>query len=174
MVGRMQNLGIVDKAIAGLEKAIDWVVTIIIAMMVINITAGVFFRYVLGNSLVWTEELSRYLMVWAGMLGAGLAMADGSHVGIDLLVNKCSPALAHALRIIAKIVIQIFLTIVVVKSFGYLDTLKIQKSSAMEMPMVIPYLSVCAGAIFMSLENLLIIVRLFLRIEKPDNGEVGI
>ena len=170
----MQNLGILDKAIAVLERAVGWIVTIIIAMMVINITAGVFFRYVLGNSLVWTEELSRYLMVWAGMLGAGLAMADGSHVGIDLVVNRCPPALAHALRIIAKIVIQIFLTIVIIKSFGYLETLKIQKSSAMELSMVIPYLSVSAGTIFMSIENLLIIIRLFLRIEKPVNGEVGI
>jgi len=170
----MQNLGIVDKAIAGLEKAIDWIVTIIIALMVANITAGVFCRYVLGNSLVWTEELSRYLMVWAGMLGAGLAMADGSHVGIDLVVNKCPPALAQVLRIIAKIIIQIFLTIVMIKSFAYLETLKIQKSSAMEMPMVIPYLSVTAGAIFMSIENILIIIRLFLKIEKPVNEEVGI
>jgi hypothetical protein len=40
--------------------------------------------------------------------------------------------------------------------------------------MVIPYLSVSAGTIFMSIENLLIIIRLFLRIEKPVNGEVGI
>ncbi|MDP2790711.1 MAG: TRAP transporter small permease [Rectinemataceae bacterium] len=167
----MQNLGILDKAIKGLEKAVEWVVTIIIAVMVINITAGVFFRYVLGNSLVWTEELSRYLMVWAGMLGAGLAMADGSHVGIDLLVDRCPPALRHALKITAKVVIQIFLIIVVIKSFAYLDTLKIQKSSAMEMPMVIPYLSVCAGTIFMSLENLLVIIRLFLRIEKPGTAE---
>jgi len=170
----MQNLGFLDKAITSLEKAVKWIVTIIIAMMVINITAGVFFRYVLGNSLVWTEELSRYLMVWAGMLGSGLAMADGSHVGIDLLVDKCPPVLAHALRIIAKIIIQIFLTVVMIKSFVYLDTLKIQKSSAMEMPMVIPYLSVTVGAIFMSIENFLIIIRLFLRIEKPVNGEVGL
>jgi len=171
MVGRMQNLGILDKAIKGLEKAVGWIVTIIIAMMVVNITAGVFFRYVLGNSLVWTEELSRYLMVWAGMLGSGLAMADGSHVGIDLLVDRCPPALRHALKIVAKIVIQVFLSIVLVKSFGYLETLKIQKSSAMEMPMVIPYLSVSIGAVFMSIENLLIVVRLVLRIEQPGTGE---
>ncbi len=44
---------------------------------------------------------------------------------------------------------------VVVTSFTHLQTLSIQKSSAMEIPMAIPYLSVTVGAFLMAIVNII-------------------
>ena len=50
---------------------------------------------------------------------------------------------------------------VFIESIDYLKTLSIQRSAALEIPMAIPYLSVTAGMIFMAIENILGIIRLF-------------
>lgn len=39
-----------------------------LAAMAVIMGVQVFFRYVLGASLSWSEELTRYLFIWAGFL----------------------------------------------------------------------------------------------------------
>lgn len=48
----------------------------------------IFFRYVLSTPLTWTEELARYLYIWACWLGAPVAMRRGNHVVIAVLFNR--------------------------------------------------------------------------------------
>jgi len=42
-------------------------------------------RFVLRDSLSWSEELARYLMVWATFIGASIGVKRGSHVGVEAL-----------------------------------------------------------------------------------------
>lgn len=50
-------------------------------------TAAVFFRYVLNDSIVWAEELARYLFVWLTFVGGGLGVGRNIHVGVDSVVE---------------------------------------------------------------------------------------
>jgi TRAP-type C4-dicarboxylate transport system permease small subunit len=154
-----------------MEKAVEWVVPVIIGVMVANIAIGVFFRYTLSIGLPWTEELGRYLMVWAGLLGAALAMKEDSHVGITAIVNLFSPVPRRFVMLLARLVILVFLALIFFKSFAYLDSLSIQKSSAMEIPMVIPYLSVIVGVVLMSVENLALMLRLFVKADGSKDAK---
>ncbi len=54
--------------------------------MALVVAVQVFFRYVLNHSLFWSEELSRYLMVWLSFLGASVAFYRRAHPGIDVVV----------------------------------------------------------------------------------------
>jgi TRAP-type C4-dicarboxylate transport system permease small subunit len=54
---------------------------LVIAMQIIS-------RYVFNNSLHWTEEFSRYAYVWIIFLGAAIAVKEGTHVRIDILLQK--------------------------------------------------------------------------------------
>ncbi|MEG2173594.1 MAG: TRAP transporter small permease [Desulfovibrionaceae bacterium] len=53
--------------------------------MVIIISAQVFCRYVLQNSLEWSEELARYIFIWAVYFGASYALQKDKHLEITLL-----------------------------------------------------------------------------------------
>ena len=44
-------------------------------------------RYVLKIPLFWTEELARYLMIWAGFLGAAIGISQGVHTSIQWFVD---------------------------------------------------------------------------------------
>ncbi len=162
------------RIILALESCIEWILCFIVGIMVVNVAAGVFFRYVLQNSLSWTEELGRYLMIWMGYLGAVLAMKEGSHVGITSFIALFPPVLRRALEVLASMIVLAFLGIVLVKSFSHLESLSIQRSSAMELPMVFPYLAVTVGVFLMAIETLMVILGFRWEPESTGEGKQGI
>ena len=54
------------------------------------------FRYLLNAPLVWTEELARYLYIWACYLGAVVALRRGNHIVIGLVQDRLPPGLRRA------------------------------------------------------------------------------
>jgi C4-dicarboxylate transporter, DctQ subunit len=51
----------------------------------------------------WTEEVSRYLMVWLTFLGAAVCVRHNEHVGFSLLADMLGGAVGRALRRIAQL-----------------------------------------------------------------------
>jgi len=60
--------------------------------MTVVVAVQVFCRYVLNQSLFWSEELARYLLVWLSFLGASVAYRRQAHPGIDVLYAKLPAA----------------------------------------------------------------------------------
>ncbi len=56
--------------------------------MTVIVAVQVFCRYVLNNSLFWSEELARYLLVWLTFLGASVAYHRNVHPGIDIIYAR--------------------------------------------------------------------------------------
>ena len=59
-----------------------------LAIMVVTILLQVFCRYVLNNSLPWTEELAKYLMVWVACLVAPWVYRENLNVSIEMFVDS--------------------------------------------------------------------------------------
>lgn len=68
-----------------------------LALMVVFILAQVFFRYVMGDALNWSEEAARFLMLWMTGLIAPLAYRQGGFVAIDMLERALPKLLAGLL-----------------------------------------------------------------------------
>jgi len=77
----------------------------LVAVMTAAVLAGVFFRYVLNNSLAWTEDSSILMMIWVAFLIAPYAYRQGSHVGIELLVSSFPKPLFRIIRIATHLLI---------------------------------------------------------------------
>lgn len=73
-----------------LDKTLELLATVSMAVLVLDVVWQVFTRYVLKNPSSWTEELATFLMIWVGMLGASVALNRGAHLGIDYFVSKLS------------------------------------------------------------------------------------
>lgn len=89
------------------------------AAMVAVVAAQVVMRYVFNGSFDWADEVSRIAFVWTIFLAIPLGIRDGTHVGIELLVNRFSPTLrSHVARamngIAAAMMLVVFWTSVVV------------------------------------------------------------
>ncbi|MDA8747002.1 TRAP transporter small permease [Litoreibacter sp.] len=72
--------------------------------MTLVVAAGVFWRYVLNDSLSWTEEVARYIMIWLACVGSVVAMHRRDLVAIDILPNALTGLLGSALRILIALI----------------------------------------------------------------------
>lgn len=78
-------LDFLKKADKGVEKVQLVVCGILMTTIMVLTFCMVFWRYVLNNSIVWAEEMLRYLMIWCVLVGAGLTTRQDDHVSMDVL-----------------------------------------------------------------------------------------
>ena len=100
-----------DKAERIFVAANRWALVLILAAMSVIVFSNVTLRYLTNFSLVWAEELARYLMIWMTFIGAGLVLRFGGHVAIDSLHHVLPRRAARLLRIaLALLMIAFFAT----------------------------------------------------------------
>lgn len=111
--------------------------------------AQVFFRFVIVHSLPWSEEFSRYCLVWASFLGASIALKRGLHIGVEAFVEKLPKSKKRFIHRFTLIIVLLFLLVVIIKGFEMATFNLKQSSPAMRIPMGVPYLAVPVGGLFM-------------------------
>lgn len=67
------------------------------------VTYEVLARTFFGSTTGWVNDVSTYLMGLIGFGGAAYALAEGAHVGVDLVVTRVPPAARNALERIADL-----------------------------------------------------------------------
>jgi TRAP-type C4-dicarboxylate transport system permease small subunit len=77
----------------------------LIAIMTAIVFAQVVFRYLLAIPLVWSEELARYLFVWVTMIGSAMAVRQGLHYGLDILVKPLPRGMAALAGLLGSAII---------------------------------------------------------------------
>lgn len=77
-----------------------WLGAVCVALMVGFILAQVWFRYVIGDALAWSEEASRFLMLWMVGLMAPTAYRRGGFVAIDMVQVMLPRAVASVLQLL--------------------------------------------------------------------------
>jgi TRAP-type C4-dicarboxylate transport system permease small subunit len=87
----------------------------IVTVMVVQVIA----RYVFNSSLIWAEELCRYVLIWQTFLFIGYAYHQGELVVLDLFSARTSPRLYLAIRILTAIPISIFLYFIITAGIGH-------------------------------------------------------
>jgi TRAP-type C4-dicarboxylate transport system permease small subunit len=152
------------RALESLSRACNRIVKTLLvvmgAVMAVTILLQVFLRYVVKASLPWSEELARYLMVWIGLMGASLAMHEGRHVGVTLLVDRTRGLARRILTGVALLAVLWFLWLMLSEGTRLLYNIWHQRSPAMNLPMVIPYAAIPLGAVFMTVQVALLLARL--------------
>ncbi len=123
--------------------------------MTLLILVQVFFRYVVDQSISWSEEAARYMMIWMGCLGAVVALRQGRHIGVRVLVEHL-PAKSYDKYIVplVQIVMAAFLAILMWQGVEMAVFNYDQLSPALEIPMLFPYAAVPVGALMMILDIL--------------------
>ena len=119
--------------------AIIWLLT---GAMVVLVTLQVFFRYGLNAALSWPEELTRYFMIWSGLLAAVYAHRDGQHVGVTILPDRLSPRARKVLGIFGHVLIAAFCLLVAGEGGKALASYAEINSTALRIPMHYVYAAV--------------------------------
>jgi TRAP-type C4-dicarboxylate transport system permease small subunit len=130
-----------------MNRAAEVVCAVMVLTMTLVVAAQVICRYLIEASLTWSEEASRYLLIWITFLGASTAFRRGMHTGFDAVVRALSPGARRAARVVTLLAIVTFVVIVGVKGMQLALFNMAQRSPAMRLPMGAVYLAIPTGCL---------------------------
>ncbi|GGZ16464.1 C4-dicarboxylate ABC transporter permease [Echinicola pacifica] len=125
-----------------INHSVGYVLMVIMALMVINVTWQVLSRYILMSPSSFTDELARFLLIWLGMLGAAYVAGHNEHLAIDILPSKLSGKPKMRLMVFIHLIIICFAVPVMI--FGgcnlvYITYMLGQKSTTLQIPLAYVY-----------------------------------
>jgi len=138
---------------------VEWLA--ILAMIALVTVAGlqVFFRYVMNDSLFWSEELMRYLMIWTAFLTSGIVYSRGGFLGMRVLVDAAPPRVGRAMDIVGRLAILLFLVVVAWYGVEFAARTSASQAVALQFSMVWVHGAVPFGCILIILH---VVAQLFL------------
>ena len=99
-------------------RALQVAVTLLMGLLIVPVSLQIFSRYIgLIPRYIWTEEVARFCLIWIIMLGAMVAVRDGTHFDVDVLPK---PKTARG-RMAARLVVHAAMALVALTFvwFGY-------------------------------------------------------
>lgn len=114
-----------------------------------------------GRGIAWAEELSRWLLIGITFIGASVALKNGLHVGVTILVEKMPPLVKRGLILLANVLVLIF--ILYFTSYSYQVALGAmgQTGGIIQVPMTLPYLQMPIGGVLMTIHLIYFTLGLF-------------
>ena len=92
----------------GVVKATEWTVVLTGSVFTCLIVFDVASRYIFGVSSFFVSGAAKFLLFWFFLLGAGLALRQGSHVGFEMLVNSFRPRPRRSIKFITRLLVLVF------------------------------------------------------------------
>lgn len=130
-----------------LQRGLDVLLGLTLAVITLSLIYQVFGRYVLHSAPGWTEELSRLLIVWVAMLGSAACLRTGNHIAISALLIAVPHRVQAALLLVRDAAILACMGVLAWSGFNYALLNHSQESPALELPMSIPYAAIGIGAL---------------------------
>ena len=144
-----------------IDKIIEYLLVGLLTLMVFNVSWQVFSRFVLEDPSSWTEELTRYLLIWLGMIGAGYVTGQKMHLAIDYFANKAVEPVRTYIEIFIHVAVLLFALAVMVIGGSNLVGVTLyleQISASLQIQLGYVYLALPISGvliIFYSAENIL-------------------
>ena len=147
----MMSMPVISRLNDVLIKAASGMTAAAMAVIAVVIPYEVFGRYVIGVMPVWSGEASTYALVWASMMGGAVGLRKGYQVSLNILMNKLPKISFRFATGCMYVGMLVFLGLMT--WFGMHQTVvnMHQLSTAIGIPMSLPYLALPAGFMLMLL-----------------------
>src|SRR3569832_1802066 len=124
--------------IAQYHRQLTWLLVATVAILLVPVTMQIISRYTaLIPSYIWTEELSRFMFIWMVMLGAMVAVREGTHFDVDVWPELTGRP-AATLRIVSNVFVLVFALVFVYYGIQFVRFGWNQEAELAELPM--PYI----------------------------------
>lgn len=122
--------------------------SIVLAIIMLTISAGIISRYVFGTPFSWTEELATFLMVNLGYISGAIVTIEKKHIVADFLVSKASQRLRTAISFLGKILAIGVFALICASSYQLLAK-SAYRTAALRLPRNLFYVPLFSMSAFM-------------------------
>lgn len=100
---------------SAVRHALAATMAVLLAIMMLQVV----FRYGLNSSLIWAEEICRYLLIWASFFACGIAYARGEIAAILLIDRLLPPRAALLVSLLRNALVLVLLGVLVHYGWRY-------------------------------------------------------
>lgn len=138
----------------------DWIALILFWSLAFIVFLQFFTRYVLNDSLSWTEEIARYGLMWLTFIGGAVVTRKNTQIAVELLSNIMKPGpLRVALLIVLDIIKLGFIALLAYFSVTIIERMHSQRMTVFDLPMSYVYFGVGLGCFMMLFRQAYIVWR---------------
>jgi TRAP-type C4-dicarboxylate transport system permease small subunit len=134
-----------------LDRAAEWLVALIFAIIVGIALLQVFHRFALNSSLSWSEEAQIFGHIWIVFLGIPIAYRRGAHLYIETFCDMLPPRPRAAFNLALELTWAAFAVSLMVLGFMVARVAHLQSSPGLELPMSYPYAGMVVGGAYLLL-----------------------
>ena len=95
-----------------IDRFIEITLIVLMSSMVLSILWQVVTRYLFNSPSEFTDELSRYLLIWMGLLGAAYVTGQKAHIALDFFAKKYMNQHKYKLELFIQFLILLFALVV--------------------------------------------------------------
>ena len=118
-----------------------------------------FTRYVLNDSLAWTEEIARYGLIWVTFIGAAVVSRRNLHISVEVLLHYLPIVPARLLLAVVDTIKLLFVGLLAYFSLTIVERMQWQRMVIIDLPMSIVYGGVALGCFLMLMRQMIIFFR---------------
>lgn len=134
-------------------------------------TWQIFTRWVLKNPSTFTDELLRYLLIWASFIGSAYCFYKDQHLALDLVTSRAKGGFKLFLSVFTECAILFFVGYVFILGGFKLQGNATNLSSVMRIPFKLLYMVLPLSGIFIILARVLKYVQIFFgKTEQKEKG----
>ncbi len=140
-----------------LEKALSVFCGVALGGFASTVIVEVFFRYFLGFSLYWSNELATFLFIYLVFFGGSVALKRGELINVGFIRDRLTPRIKTIATLFVFFIMMVFSVMASAFSTVLIQTSIKTKtvSPAMLIPMAIIYLPIFLGFAFLAFFSLI-------------------
>ena len=116
------------------NKFITFFVILLLFLLSLLLGVAVFYRYVLNDSIYWSNEVARYLLVFIVFLGSTVAHKNGVHIRVDTIFSYVSQRKRRMIELFITLSFIFFWTVVLFGSIKLMPLFLMQTTATLQIP----------------------------------------
>lgn len=98
-----------SRAFRAAIRVVEAISALLLVALIGLLLTSVFYRYVLGTPIIFSDELSSLLFLWVVMLGSVIALDRGEHLRLAVVLNAVKPRVREFMEAVGMVAVGAFL-----------------------------------------------------------------
>jgi C4-dicarboxylate transporter DctQ subunit len=106
-----------------------------LSMMFATFILQIFYRYILGDPLPWSEEFIVMSWLWTVLWGAGFILSEAEEIRFDIIYSHISEKTRRIFTVITGVVLVAMYGISLPASYKYVSFMKVERTASLHIPL---------------------------------------
>lgn len=141
-----------------INKILNIFLGVLLIIMLVVVFMQVFSRFILSLPLAWSEELSKYLMIYITFIAAAVAYRNQKLIAVEFIIENVNVTTRKVLFWIINIISMVFFVILFYQGILMIEKVSTQSTFSLGINMSIPYSAIPVGSFLLFINGLALIV----------------